>query len=327
MMNNNLDQVAEAIRKAKHIIVCGHAMPDGDSIGSTLAMGLFLKSMDKKVTMLTPDPIPQIYGFLPLVQEIKPPEEFPDDADTAVILDCTDLNRVGAYLADRLKKVPVLINIDHHISNQVYGTYNYIDATAAATGEQVYRLINVFDKPVNQDLATCLYVALVMDTGSFRYENTTDKTHMICAELLKTGINAAYINTCLFENKDVTGLLLLGRALSRLKVSDCGRVAWISIPLQLAQELGAKDEHAEGIVNYPRQVRGTVVGLLFREIAPNRVKVGFRSKETVDVNKLAAFFGGGGHPKAAGCQIEMPLQEAEEKVLAAVLAHIGNSHC
>ncbi len=322
---NKLDDINQALLKANRIIVSGHAMPDGDSVGSTLAVGLLLRAMGKQVTMLSPDTVPAIYGFLPAVGEIKTGDLFPAEVDTALILDCTDLNRLGPELAQKVAGIPTIINIDHHISNQVYGQYNFVDPKAAATGEQVYKLIKHLGHPLDQELAICLYTAIVMDTGSYRYDNTTGQTHRISAELVETGIDIADINTRLFENKELVSLQLLGKALSRLQITAEGKVAYLSLPYSMVQELGARDEHAEGIVNYPRRVQGARVGLLFREIAPNRIKVGFRSKD-VDVNKIAARFGGGGHPRASGCQLEMSLEEAEQKVLAAVTSEIGESN-
>ncbi len=312
---NSLDEVAVLLRKSRKAVVCGHTMPDGDSVGSVLAMSLLLSTIGLISHVATVDPIPAMYSFLPGVEKIQAFNSPVGEYDLAVILDCTDLNRLGGELGDYVSGIPNVVNIDHHISNQEFGSCNYVDAQAAATGEIVFELIRLMGVPLTQDMAVNLYTALAMDTGSFRFDNTTDRTHRITAELIQTGIDVARINRDLFEKKDLVQLKLLGYALTRLKTAADGRVAWVSLPLGVIQEIGAHDEHADGIINYPRMIDGVEVGLLFREISPGRFKVGFRSKKQVDVNKLAGVFGGGGHPRASGCTIEGNLGEVEKKVI------------
>lgn len=297
-------------------------MPDGDSVGSTVAMGLAVKMMGKSVTVISSDTVPKSYEFLPGVKDVVSLKDFSKACDLAIILDCTDLYRGGDELAELLKNVTTIINIDHHVSNNNFGHYNFVDPAAAATGELVYRLVKVLGLNVTADIAMNLYTAIAMDTGSFRYDNTTADTHKIAAELISTGINVAWINEHLFEHKEIITLKLLGRALAGIRLSPCGRVAWISVPFSIMEEMGARDEHTDGIVNYPRTAEGVEIGLLFREIEPGKIKVGFRSKETADVNKLAANFGGGGHPRAAGCLIKGNLAEVEAKVVEAALASL-----
>lgn len=322
MSMNDFKILSDIIKKSESIMICGHVMPDGDSVGSTVAMGLALKMMGKKVTVISTDTIPKSYGFLPGVKDVGGLKDFPKACDLAIVLDCTDLYRGGDELAALVKNVPIIVNIDHHVSNNNFGHYNYIDPAAAAAGQLVYRLIKDLGLNVTADIAMNLYTAIVMDTGSFRYENTTADTHKIAAELISTGIKVAQINENLFENKEVITLKLLGRALAGIRRSPCGRVAWISVPFSVMEEMGARDEHADGIVNYPRTAEGVEIGLLFREIEPGKIKVGFRSKETADVNKLAANFGGGGHPRAAGCLVLGKLPEVETKIVAAALASL-----
>lgn len=322
MSMNDLKIISDIIKKSENIIICGHAMPDGDSVGSTVAMGLAVKMMGKSVTVISSDTVPKSYEFLPGVKDVVSLKDFSKACDLAIILDCTDLYRGGDELAELLKNVTTIINIDHHVSNNNFGHYNFVDPAAAATGELVYRLVKVLGLNVTADIAMNLYTAIAMDTGSFRYDNTTADTHKIAAELISTGINVAWINEHLFEHKEIITLKLLGRALAGIRLSPCGRVAWISVPFSIMEEMGARDEHTDGIVNYPRTAEGVEIGLLFREIEPGKIKVGFRSKETADVNKLAANFGGGGHPRAAGCLIKGNLAEVEAKVVEAALASL-----
>lgn len=319
---NNLLEIADRLRKSKKAVISGHTMPDGDSIGSVLAMSLLLTEIGVENQVTSYDSIPAMYRFLPGVEKAIPFDHLRDDYDTAVILDCTDLNRLGDGLDKALAQIPMIINIDHHVSNQEFGHLNYVDSGAAATGEIVFELIEKMGVPLNREMAVNLYTALVMDTGSFMFDNTTDRTHAITAELFKSGIDAAQINNNLFENKDIVQLKLLGYGLTRLKTTADGRIAWVTIPLEAIRELGAQDEHADGIINYPRMINGVEVGLLFREISPGKFKVGFRSKKQVDVNKLAAVFGGGGHPRASGCIIEGTIEEIEKRVIELCLSSI-----
>jgi phosphoesterase RecJ-like protein len=297
-------------------------MPDGDSIGSSLAMRLLLAGIGLETRNLTVDRIPRIYSFLPGVEHFITYTGQQEEFDVAVVIDCTDLDRLGGDLGQFISKLPVVVNIDHHISNLEFGTYNYIDPGAAAAGEIVFRLIAELKAELTPDIAVNLYTALTMDTGSFKFDNTTDKTHYIAADLYQTGIDIAEINRHLFANKDFIQLKLLGYALAQLKTTAEGRIAWITIPLKVFHELEAQEEHADGIINYPRKVNGAEVGILIREISPGKVKVGFRSKNLVDVNLLAAKFGGGGHPKASGCTIEGTIEEVEKQVIDMSIHHL-----
>lgn len=320
---NSLEEIAEVLRKSKKAVICGHTIPDGDSIGSVLAMRAMLSGLGVECFAAAPDPIPGMYDFLPGVSRIIPLAEVPDDCDLAVILDCTDMGRLGEK-RDKISGIRPVINIDHHISNEEFGDYWYVDAKAAATGEIVYELAKLMGITIEPEIAVNLYTAIVMDTGSFRFDNTTNKTHEITGELIKTGIAISEINRNLFERKDLVNLKLLGYALGQLDTAAEGRVAWVSIPIETMQQMGAQDEHADGIINYPRLLKGVEIGMLLREISPGKFKVGFRSKQTVDVNKLAARFGGGGHPRAAGCIIEGSKSEVEKKVIEACIEVLGN---
>lgn len=320
---NSLREIAEFLKTAKKAIVCGHAMPDGDSVGSVLAMRLMLSSIGVESYATSPDPVPAMYDFLPGADKITLLSEAPDGCDFAVILDCTDLGRLGDKDGQKIANIPNIVNIDHHVSNGGFGKCWFVDEKAAATGEIVFELAKIMGITIDKDIAINLYTAIVMDTGSFRFDNTTEKTHEITAELVRTGIEISEINRNLFERKDLTHLKMLGYALGQLKLTAEGKVAWIAIPLKVMQEMGAKDEHADGIINYPRLLNGVEIGMLVREITPGRFKVGFRSKQKVDVNKLASRFGGGGHPRAAGCSIEGSLQEVEARVLQECMEVLG----
>ncbi|NPV25972.1 MAG: bifunctional oligoribonuclease/PAP phosphatase NrnA [Firmicutes bacterium] len=314
---DNLTRIVKELANAPSVLICSHVMPDGDSIGSMLALGLAMEKINKKVVMAANAPIPDVYRFLAGSQKVRLPVEVVDIPPVAVILDCTEEERVGDKLLDLIRPIPVKINIDHHISNTGFGEYRWVDPAAAATGELIFTLLKTMDVPLDPPIATAIYTALVMDTGSFQYSNTTDQTHRIAAELLLQGADLDGVREYLFETQPVVVLRLLAEVLSSLQLSEDGWVAWMVVTRENVESLGVSSEHFEGIVNYPKSVAGVEVGLLFRELEPGKIKVSLRSKRLVDVNKLAARFGGGGHQRAAGCIVIGSLAEVVQQVVAA----------
>ncbi|MDD2444290.1 MAG: bifunctional oligoribonuclease/PAP phosphatase NrnA [Desulfotomaculaceae bacterium] len=324
---SKLADVARVIERAQRVLICGHVTPDGDSFGSTLALGLTLEQLGKTVTLAGPDPVPEIYKFLPGVERFVtgPP---PDGKyDTFIVLDCSTPERLGEGYRDLLHRDMVTVNIDHHIGSADFGEYRYVDPHAAAVGEIVFDLFGLMGVKISPEAAICLYIAIITDTGSFQYDNTTPGTHRRVAKLLEIGIPATPANIRVYEEKPRAFLRLLGAALNTLSESPCGRVCWMTITRDIILNAGAEDEHAEGLVNYTRRIKGVEVGLLFRETAAGSYKISFRSKYFVDVNKLAAIFGGGGHLRAAGCVIQGDLNKIRKEVVAAAIrAAGGNNH-
>lgn len=322
---NELAVIARVLGGVKRALICGHVMPDGDSLGSMLALSLVLRQLGKQVTVAGPDPVPEIYSFLPGVGSYRagsPPE---GDYDTLIVVDCAVPERMGPGYRDLVRRDLDVLVIDHHDGDNAFGRYRYVDPRAAAVGEIIFDLLHLMKIDLSMDVATCLYTALVTDTGSFQYESTTPDTHLRVARLLATGIPVARINAHLYEEKPKAAQLLLSAALKTLSFSRCGKVAWIIITRDMLRDTGAMDEHTEGIVNYTRSIKGVEVGLLFHELPDGRCKISFRSKEAVDVNRLAALFHGGGHSRAAGCEITGKLYEIENKVVAAAIEATGGT--
>lgn len=309
-----LSAVVDALGRSKNVILCGHVMPDGDCIGSVLALGRALKKMGKKVVLLSPDPVPEMYAFLPGASDIQINLTGQEEFDTFVVMDCSVPNRLGRYknLLDQAERVIVL---DHHAGATVFGHIYLNESGYAATGELVYELLQMLPVVVDLKMAECLYVAMVTDTGSFSYDNTRLETHLIVAELLRLGIQAAYINKLLYEEKPLISLKILGVALQTLNVSDCGKVAWMSVNRSTIKQMNASDEHVDGFINYPRMIKGVELALFFREMEEGKYKVSLRSKYFLDVNKLASRFGGGGHIRAAGCIMEGDLVDIQRRLL------------
>lgn len=307
-----IQKIASILRNEKDIALVSHIQPDGDAIGSILGLGLALIKRGHTVQMLNPDGVPQIYSFLPGCDLIR--RKFLFVPDTVVLMDCTDIERIGS-LGKITSKAQQVVNIDHHISNSFFGKANLVDTNAAATGEIAYKLIEALEIEFDSEIASNLYTAIVTDTGSFQFENTTSETHMIAADLLNYGTDLAAIRSFLWESTPLKSIRLITETLKTLELDGTGRIAWVQIPYDVFQKFGASTEHVEGIVNYAKSVRGVEIGIIFKEYEPNTIKVGLRSKSLVDVNKIAQIFGGGGHKRAAGCIIEDTLENAKKLVI------------
>ncbi len=310
-----MHNIVKTIKAEKDIALVSHVQPDGDAIGSILGLGLALIKRGHRVQMLNPDGVPQMFTFLPGCDLIR--QEFLYVPDTVILVDCTDIDRIGP-LAKYSAKAATVINIDHHISNSFFGKENLVDTNAAAAGEIAYNLINALEIELDSEIASSLYTAIVTDTGSFQFENTTSETHRIAADLLNHGTDLAVIRRHLWESVPLESIKLITEILRTLELDKTGRIAWVTVPYSMFELLGASREHAEGIVNYAKSVRGVEIGIVFKEFEPNKIRVGLRSKSYIDVNKIAQVFGGGGHKRASGCIIESSLEEAKRAVLEEV---------
>jgi phosphoesterase RecJ-like protein len=308
--------IAAVIHDSKEIILTTHQNPDGDAIGSLLACGLGLQAIGKTVTMAIAEPVPDIYRYLPGNEQIVPVAQLDRDFfDVAIFLDCTDASRAGDKMATLVDLCQCQVNIDHHVSNTGFGCLHLVDPQAAATGEIVLDLLKFMEVTITPALATNLYAALVTDTGSFQHQNTTPHCHRTAAELLEDGADHNGTYQKLFEEHSISSLRLLASCLSNLRVNGDGLIAWITVSQENIRTSGSSTEECEGLVDYPRSLGGVEVGILFKELGPGQVKVSLRSKNYVDVNKLAAFYGGGGHPRAAGCSISGNLEDVVVRVV------------
>ncbi len=315
---NSLKEISAQLIKNDNFLIIGHSIPDGDCIGSMLGLYMGLISLNKNVSMFLHDIIPSIYHYLPYVEYINNSLPEPDRIENIIFLDCTDKDRVGFEVAPNLNKEATVFNIDHHESNAFFGHYNYVDKRAAATAEIIYELLGEMNIPLNENIATPLYAGMVMDTGSFKYSNTTSKTHQIAAALLESGVNLEKTRINLFESKPMQEVLLLAKALRNFNISADGKIAWMLLPYADIDEIAAHGLHPEGIINYTRMIKGVEVGLLFREIKPGLIKIGFRSKQGVDVALIAKELGGGGHKQAAGASQEGDINTVCDQVIKIV---------
>lgn len=303
-------QMAEELRKAPIVALFSHVSPDGDCIGSMLAIGLALEKLGKKVTFFNPDPIPRNLVFLPGVDKIQ--RSLPDPLPkTLLFVDCSDLQRVN-FKQEQIPKESIVLNLDHHVSNQNFGSVNWVDAEASASGEVAHELIHELQIKLSQEIATNLYTAILTDTGSFQFSSTTSKTHRIAAELLDCGISLVDIHHQIFDQKPLAKVELLRRALNQLELHADGKCAIMSLRLKDFEESGAEESLSEGLIDHARSIQGVEVAILLKEIDSGKVRVGLRSNLWFNVNETAARFGGGGHKRAAGCTMETSLEEAEQ---------------
>ncbi|MGC8668758.1 MAG: DHH family phosphoesterase [Chthonomonadales bacterium] len=320
-MKRVLQKAVDAIGEARRVVIASHVNPDGDTLGSALAIGRALRNMGKEVTLLSHDGVPEIYRWMP-GQECILRRTQERSFDLAIVCDTGTLDRIGDA-RPAVEAARRTIDIDHHVAEGAFGEIRIVDPRAAATGELAYALLRALHAPMDQAVADCLMCAIVTDTGSFRFLNVTPNTLRIAGALLRLGARLSLIGDLVFEDRSLASLKLLGRALDALQVTPDGAIAWAHVRATDYLELGASDEDTEGIVNHIRSVRGARVGILFREIPGKKVRISLRAKEGVDVNEIAAVFGGGGHMLAAGCTLDPPLEQAEELVLAEVRRRLG----
>lgn len=334
MLPPDLAQKAlKLLNEGNSFIVTSHVNPEGDAIGSMLAVGLVLEGMGKQVSMVLQDPIPQIYHFLPACQRVKQPpmddrqEVLPEQQglteqqnpsfDTAVVVDCEGINRVGKKVVPLVQSASRLLVIDHHPAEAPFGDVEIRDPSAAAAGELVYLLFKQWNYRLTPEIAECLLTAVLVDTGGFRYSNTSPRALRVAAELVDLGANFTRVVTEIFENKPVSSIKLMGRALAAMQTTPDGLVAYSTLTKEDFDLAGAVDNETEGIVNQLLFASGAKASALFRETRDG-IRVSLRSREGVDVNRVARAFGGGGHVRASGCTLNTSLSEAVNNVLAEI---------
>ena len=326
MIANVASQMAEELRKAPNVALFSHVSPDGDCLGSMLAIGIALEKLGKEVVLINPDPIPPYLSFLPGVEKVQRslPEPLPQ---TLLFVDCGDLKRANLE-PGQIPIGSIVLNLDHHVSNDQFGTVNWVDVEASACGEIALALIRELQVDLTQEIATNLYTAILTDTGSFQYSNTTAQTHRLVAELLESGINLVQIHHQIYDQKPLAQVKLLRCALKKLQLYANGKCAVMSLSLEDFKESGADESLSEGIVNHARSIRGVEVAVLLREAAPGKVRAGLRSNLWFNVNETAARFGGGGHKRAAGCTLNTSLEEAKQRIVQAIEEDmkIGRGH-
>ena len=312
------EQIGWALREHQTFAVLGHVRPDGDALGSQLALGLSLKQLGKDVRIWNEEGMLEKYRFLPNANLLTKPPAEPEDVDVAIALDTAIQNRLGTTLP-AVRSAKLWINIDHHPSNPGYGDLAYIDPKAPATGQILFELIKSEKFPIDAAVAENLYVAISTDTGSFQYPNTTARTLEIAAELVRAGVDVGRVSQLIYENYPRRRVELLRDLLGTMRFDANDRVASFSLSLATAKKLGVLPEDNEGLIDHLRAIRGVIVAVFLEELPEGKVRVSMRSKsEKVDVCAICEKFGGGGHVLAAGARVRGSLAEVEKKILEEV---------
>lgn len=303
------------IRQARHITIIGHVAPDGDVVGSMLGLGLALGKDGKRCVLVSPDPIPDMFRFLPGIQDIVVAPQRLASTDLIIVLDATDPRRIGSVYeagGELFRTAPVLV-IDHHLNNSFPSACAIIDTGASAVAEQVFSLLNDLGIPLDPAVATCLLTGLVSDTQCFRTTNTTPETLRIASVLVEHGAVLSWIVDWLYKTHRLSKLALWGWVLSNVRKT--GRVVWSSVPSRVLKECGARQDEAEGLIDILAGVSQAEVAILFKEMPDHSVKASLRSIGQANVAEIAQHFDGGGHPKAAGFNTKCGLDEIEFSVV------------
>ncbi|HVG11126.1 MAG TPA: bifunctional oligoribonuclease/PAP phosphatase NrnA [Thermoanaerobaculia bacterium] len=315
------EDLLKKIRLGNRFLLTSHINPDGDAIGSALGLARLLRSMGKGAVIWNRDPTPTIYRPLPGSERVhtgeEPPAGFPDRFDAIIVLECPSPDRTG--LEQHLSARPI-INIDHHLGNQLYGSVNWVDSAAPAVGEMVYRLAQGLKLALDPETASCLYLTLVTDTGGFRFSNATPAAFEAAAALVRDGAQPEQVSQWLYESQPLPVVRLIGEMLQTLKIHEGGRVATALLTPVMFDRVGAQPGDSEGLIDFPRSIAGVEAVALIRQREDGTHKVSLRSRGEVDVEKIARHHGGGGHRNAAGFVLEGDGEEARQKVAEALAA-------
>ncbi|OFI07731.1 bifunctional oligoribonuclease and PAP phosphatase NrnA [Clostridium acetireducens DSM 10703] len=313
-----MNSILKTIRESNEIAITFHTSPDGDSLGSSLALMQGLRKLNKNAYILCKEELPKSFSFLPYSKDIdKDKFTLKENTDCVIVLDCGNVERINANLKFENKNC-VIINVDHHLSNDLYGNLNFVDANAAAVGEIVYQMLMSLGVEIDTDIATCLYTSLITDTGSFRYSNTSCVTHAIAGDLINCGIDFSSIHRKIFENKDYIRVKLYGKVIEDLKIVD-DKICIIRITKNMLKQLNVEEaSDTSDVISLGMQINTVEVAILLKE-SEEGVKVSLRSKSKVDVRKVAENFGGGGHIRASGlCINDKSIYEVEKLILEEV---------
>ncbi|MBX3278635.1 MAG: bifunctional oligoribonuclease/PAP phosphatase NrnA [Acidobacteria bacterium] len=306
-----LSQVIDLIEKHESFSITSHIRPDGDSLGSSLALCWILRSLKKDAEVIMADRVPHAYVKLPGAECVRVVPDVDRHYDAVFVIECSDVSRPGLpSLKDQF-----VVNIDHHSTTELFGNVNWIDSTAAAVGEMIYNLAKAIGARITPELASCVYAALLTDTGSFHFSNTTERTFKIASELVRHGAQPAKLSQGIFYNYPYAKVQLVGRVLSTLERDESGRIAWITMTKKAMEETGATEDDSDGIINFPLTVGDVEAVAFFRELPNSTYRISLRSKNRVNVARVAEDFGGGGHCNAAGFTITASYEELSRAVI------------
>ena len=322
----SLSQIWQELMDAERILLTTHVRPDGDGIASELALAAILRMEGKRVYIVNHDATPEMYKWLPGAKSIvsvlkKGRGRIPNKIDLSVLLDCSSESRIG-MTSEIVKRAPRIISIDHHVNSDCYRDYCYVNTDVSSIGEILFSLLPDRKQYLNHDIAVCLYTSILWDTGSFAYSNTSTRVFRIVSQLLEHGVEPADVYNRLFNSKSIAHFRLLGEALKLMKLDRTGRIAYLIIPLNLYDEIGAKEEDNEGILEVVKGLKDVDLIIFLRQLDKKNMKGSLRSVNTIDCNYLARLYGGGGHLKASGFVIEGEVQEKGPVIIERLIGEV-----
>ena len=304
-------QIVEAVRARRRFVLSSHSRPDGDSIGSQLAMASALRAMGKEATVVNADPAPPPLMAFPGVADIRIAPSADGEFDAAIIMECGDLARTGVSGLERF----FVINIDHHPGNTGYGRINWFDPGAAACAEMVFDVVRALGVPLSKEIATHVYLAILTDTGSFHYSGISARTFDICRECMEAGIDPVLVARNVYDSNNMGRLKLFGAVLSAMQIDQTGRIAIVYVDHEMARVAGGTYEDTEGLVNLPLTVKEIEAVVFFKQEKGDEYRVSLRSKGDIDIGVVAKEYGGGGHKNAAGCTVTGPIEELQRALV------------
>src|SRR3954470_4644211 len=310
----DVTRIVDAIRSRRRFVLSSHSRPDGDSIGSQLAMLYALRALGKEATAINVDPAPPPLMAFPGVPDIRIAPEAAGDFDAAIIMECGDLARTGVSGLDRF----FVVNIDHHPGNTGYGQINWFDASAAACGEMVFDVVKALGVPLSVEIATHVYLAILTDTGSFHYSGISPRTFDICKACLEAGVDPVLVARNVYDSNNMGRLKLFGAVLGAMQIDQTGRIAIVYVDHEMARAAGGTYEATEGLVNLPLTVKEIEAVVFFKQEKGDQYRVSLRSKGDVDIGMIAKEYGGGGHKNASGCTIAGPIEELQRTLVEKV---------
>jgi bifunctional oligoribonuclease and PAP phosphatase NrnA len=316
-----LSQVVELIEKKNSFAITTHVKPDGDGVGSSLGLYWLLRSLGKDAEVIVRGDVPPAYMSLPGANEIRDVQAVNGKYDAVFVIECSDLERPAI---EGLQN-QFTVNIDHHATSEHFGTINWIDSTASAVGEMIYNLCKAIGGKITTEIAECVYMALVTDTGSFHFSNTSDRTLKVASELVKAGAKPSKIGEAVYNNYPWSRIELMRQVLNTVKRDESGRIATMRQTLEMRKLAGAIDGDNNGFVNIPLAARDVLAVVYMREIGPNEYRASLRSKGNINVAKVAEAFGGGGHKNAAGLAIDGDWDEKEREIVIALADAINKA--
>jgi phosphoesterase RecJ-like protein len=307
-----VDDIRAIVDRSAVIVCLAHKDADADSLGSALGFALSLRALGRDVRVVVPSPLPRMLEYLPGFDTIS--DTVGDRVDALFTFDCPTVERFGDK-QDLVRTTATVVNVDHHVTNEAFGSVNLIDAGASATGQVVHRLLTTIGTPISADVATNLYAALFTDTGGFRHENTNERALRLGADLVAAGANPGWVALKSYKSRSVSQLKLEGLAVARLRTELGGRLIWSEITQAMLDDTGSDMQESEGVIDQLQSIDTMEIAVLFKESAPGVTKVSVRTRDPYDATAVCQPFGGGGHHRAAGAEVREPIAVLEPRVL------------